>query len=361
MNRVLRALLFALLVRLLGGVPVVQRCKSHCTDLCVNIQSPLTECSGCPDDAKYNCRPGVPGWEPARRSVTRCDIDTIDGRELSIDEFFKRYEDKHPVKITHLMTDWPAMDWDETTFIKRFGTARVAEKHARQLMDPQNKHRSLSLEEFVRRGNEDAGQDPVLYVEGLNVWGGIFRSYTVPKFWADMNNNPVLSLMGREWGAPWAAHDPTWIGLIRGRKHWVLAAPGEDRGFEGSRPLPTPLCTEEGTTGIHGEAWADHGALYCTQEQGEVVYFPENWWHATCNPLNNWTVALGGQGYEQWPEIQGFEDANRAAALRNLPALQSLLANISDLSDKWGAPFGKTHPLHKATQNGDLPMVKFLL
>ena len=35
--------------------------------------------------------------------------------------------------------------------------------------------------------------------------------------------------------------------------------------------------------------------LQCLQEEGEIVFLPRDWWHATYNKAN-WTLALGGQG-----------------------------------------------------------------
>ena len=95
---------------------------------------------------------------------------------------------------------------------------------------------------------------------------------------------PVLSMMGKSSGVEFFAHVATWLGLVRGQKHWMLKASETEKPGE-------PSC------GDHEKDLARTDVIHCVQQPGEIIYFPQGWWHATCN-MEDFTLAVGGQEYQ---------------------------------------------------------------
>jgi hypothetical protein len=168
-------------------------------------------------------------------------------------------------------------------------------------------------------------------------------------------------------------HHPGWLALVRGQKQWLLA--------DSTSPMPPhPNCEAH----IHcdecmGSVFhADARALHCVQDEGDVIYFPADWWHATCN-VSPLTVGVGGQQYFDWPNpsdamlaaARGDADGLRAALRTDSANLEApgksgrawLLAH--DKSSVVNGPEKKrgwlTQPLHLAAAHGALEMVNLLI
>jgi hypothetical protein len=113
----------------------------------------------------------------------------------------------------------------------------------------------------------------------------------VPEVLASISNLPVMSLMGRSEGVEFFQHVATWLALVEGRKHWMLARP------EAEKPEENPTCAMNSGGEVSGVYNArSNQVLHCIQEPGEIIYFPDMWWHSTCN-LAETTIGIGGQRY----------------------------------------------------------------
>jgi len=169
-----------------------------------------------------------------------------------------------------------------------------------------------------------------------------------------------VTSLGPEWaGLPFHTHGPTWIGLVHGAKMWFLYAPGEIpgevyrqsalrstkawfqiqgrdlmKGSTGSREDPAKMRVSQlrkraaafGMTSDQMDAADDSGnpkdafiafietrkepehhkepsvkpPLFCVQREGDVLYLPFDWHHATMNLCE--TLAIGGQNNLARPE-----------------------------------------------------------
>ncbi|XP_069726359.1 jmjC domain-containing protein 8 isoform X2 [Phaenicophaeus curvirostris] len=109
-------------------------------------------------------------------------------------------------------------------------------------------------------------------------WGSLFQHYVPPSFRIP-GTSPAYSfgIAGSGSGVPFHWHGPGYSEVIFGRKRWFLYPPDKTPHFH---PNETTL------------AWLLHTyptlppaerPLECTLRPGEVLYFPDRWWHATLN------------------------------------------------------------------------------
>lgn len=109
-------------------------------------------------------------------------------------------------------------------------------------------------------------------------WGPLFQHYVPPPFRIP-GTSPAYSfgIAGSGSGVPFHWHGPGFSEVIFGRKRWFLYPPDKTPHFH---PNETTL------------AWLQHTyptlppaqrPLECTLRPGEVLYFPDRWWHATLN------------------------------------------------------------------------------
>ncbi|XP_036771693.2 jmjC domain-containing protein 8 isoform X3 [Manis pentadactyla] len=78
-------------------------------------------------------------------------------------------------------------------------------------------------------------------------------------------------------GVPFHWHGPGFSEVIYGRKRWFLYPPEETPEFH---PNKTTLAWLRDT---YPALALSERPLECTIQAGEVLYFPDRWWHATLN------------------------------------------------------------------------------
>ena len=125
----------------------------------------------------------------------------------------------------------------------------------------------------------------------------------VPEALQEVTVDFGLSISQATQGQPFHTHGPSWLGLVSGRKQWVLAPPSESFSLSG-----------EGLKCVEGKGASielPKGAIELVQEAGDVVYVPNDWHHATCNlspfterasaddcarPTQRWTCSVACAG-----------------------------------------------------------------
>ncbi|KAM6165268.1 jmjC domain-containing protein 8 isoform 2-T2 [Erethizon dorsatum] len=78
-------------------------------------------------------------------------------------------------------------------------------------------------------------------------------------------------------GVPFHWHGPGFSEVIYGRKHWFLYPPEKTPEFHPNKTTLTWL------RDIYPALAPSEKPLECTIQAGEVLYFPDRWWHATLN------------------------------------------------------------------------------
>ncbi|NXJ57777.1 JMJD8 protein, partial [Spizaetus tyrannus] len=109
-------------------------------------------------------------------------------------------------------------------------------------------------------------------------WGPLFQQYVPPPFGIP-GTSPAYSfgIAGSGSGVPFHWHGPGYSEVIFGRKRWFLYPPDKTPHFH---PNETTLAWLHRTYPALPLA---ERPLECTLRPGEVLYFPDRWWHATLN------------------------------------------------------------------------------
>jgi hypothetical protein len=109
-------------------------------------------------------------------------------------------------------------------------------------------------------------------------WRELLQHYQLPPCQTCTADLVALSFgMGnRGSGVQWHTHGPGFAEALHGRKHWVLYPPNQKPEFNpdrNSRSWMETLYFNESNP----EPWE------CTLVPGDMIYFPNEWWHATIN------------------------------------------------------------------------------
>jgi ribosomal protein L16 Arg81 hydroxylase len=108
-------------------------------------------------------------------------------------------------------------------------------------------------------------------------WKRLLEHYELPSCHACDRDLVALSfgIGNRGSGVQWHVHGPGFSEAIHGRKHWVLS---EDK------PDFHPDQTSRNWMEYNYTTIAPGSHPYeCTLSPGDVIYFPDMWWHATIN------------------------------------------------------------------------------
>uniref|UniRef100_A0A8C5WYH9 Jumonji domain containing 8 n=1 Tax=Laticauda laticaudata TaxID=8630 RepID=A0A8C5WYH9_LATLA len=129
-------------------------------------------------------------------------------------------------------------------------------------------------------------QESILYSETLyffgdnnfTEWGFLFKKYNPPPFRIPGTTGAYsFGIGGSGSGVPFHWHGPGFSEVIFGRKHWFLYPPEKTPAFHPNRTTLSWFLDKYPSL----SPWEK--PLECTIHPGEVLYFPDHWWHATLN------------------------------------------------------------------------------
>ena len=154
--------------------------------------------------------------------------------------------------------------------------------------------RTIPFSEYLKETQEEAEMLPNIlsnetwYLFGETYsqeWKEFLKHYEIPTCLACENELVALSfgIGNRGSGVQWHVHGPGFSESIIGRKHWLLYGPKD-------KPIFHPDQTSRN--------WMEYNYLSmdpterpfeCTLNPGDIIYFPNMWWHATVN-LDEYTA-----------------------------------------------------------------------
>ncbi|KJH47862.1 EAP30/Vps36 family protein [Dictyocaulus viviparus] len=226
------------------------------------------------------------GWETDVKDIVGrygpCNIERHNANDLTQKEFLTRFAYNEPVIIYNvnndefrrltarkkMMEDWKdyqvtlnsANTYSYTRIQTSFG------EYVEYYLKPQN---------IATPGNE------TMYLFGdidQELWDPLLRSYKLPQ-WSLPGHTPALSfgLAGAGTGVPFHFHGPGFAEVIHGSKRWFLYP------FEQKPDFDPDQSTLEWYLRKYPLLLYEELPLECLLSPGEIIYFPDRWWHATLN------------------------------------------------------------------------------
>ncbi|KAM8844974.1 jmjC domain-containing protein 8 [Spinachia spinachia] len=212
-----------------------------------------------------------------------CNIDVLDGSSVSHQLFIERYAFKRPVILRDVTDNTRFRSLcSRSSLLEEYGERRVrlstANTHSYQKVDvPLREY----LDDWLRPQAADALGSETLYFFGDNnvtEWQRLFDQYEFPPYLLpDTSRAYSFGIAGPGSGVPFHWHGPGFSEVVYGRKRWFLYPPDQEPHFHPNRSSLSWV-TETYPHLPQGEA-----PLECTISPGEVLYFPDRWWHATLN------------------------------------------------------------------------------
>jgi len=172
--------------------------------------------------------------------------------------------------------------WGDETIVLSTANTHSYRKVAKTLREYLDDH--LHVQDLAVPGDE------TLYWFGDNDherWAEHFAAYSPPPLIprsADVAYS--FGVGGPLSGVPLHVHGPGFSETLIGRKRWWLAPPRPKPAFDpNATALEWALSSRSGGGGAPTKGNGDGGVDFaaCTVAEGEAIYFPDGWWHATLN------------------------------------------------------------------------------
>jgi len=236
------------------------------------------------------------GWVTYKRDILvdsgPCNIPIIDANTVSQAEFLQRYAYRTPVLIRNgsnsssdddvngrfreacqrenLLRDWGhATVTLSSANTHSYGTKEVPLSHYIQhMVGPQNL-KTLANETYYFFGYND-----------MEEWKDFFALYRLPPYGLPGHTHALsFGLAGPGSGVPFHFHGPGFAETLHGRKRWFLTPPPPQKPPEFNPNMTTLQWFLEDYNRVSQQIDISE----CTVSPGEIIYFPDRWWHATLN------------------------------------------------------------------------------
>ncbi|KAF2369217.1 JmjC domain [Trinorchestia longiramus] len=230
------------------------------------------------------------GWEDVLDHDTTklaqpgpCTVDVRHASQFSQQEFLDRYAFRAPVVIIG------ASDNEEfkrltskPSLLSALGSSKVRLSSANTYSyDKRDVAFSSYCSHYIQPQRLDALANETFYLFGDHShpdWLSLMEHYNIPPYYLP-NHSTMLSfgVAGPGSGVPFHFHGPGFAETMWGRKRWFLAPPESVPVFNPNRTTLQWLLED------YPHSPPLKGMLECTLNPGELVYFPDRWWHATLN------------------------------------------------------------------------------
>jgi len=212
----------------------------------------------------------------------KCNIDRVDGNKLNQNEFVNEYAFTKPLIIENIdNTEFQRLttrsqilkDWTGVPIVLNSANThsyKRVESTIDKYIDTYLKPQSLDV-----LGNE------TLYLFGdidPEVWKKLLDKYKQPK-WKVPSHEVALSfgIAAAGTGVPFHFHGPGFAEVIHGSKRWFLTPHEQKPKFDPDNS------TLEWYINKYPKLAENELPFECLMKTGELIYFPDKWYHATLN------------------------------------------------------------------------------
>lgn len=221
--------------------------------------------------------PGTEGLEGP------CNIPRINAQKVSQKEFLRKYAYDAPVVIEGGNENWRfkgmsrrdrmLADWGDT--VVKLSSANT---HSYGTKDVTLRE---YIETMIKPQDPNAPANETFYWFGYNdmeEWKEFFDEYKLPPYELP-RHSPALSfgLAGPGSGVPFHFHGPGFAETLHGRKRWFLTPHHVQPEFNPNKT------TMQWWIEDYKRIAKEIDLYECTLSPGEIIYFPDRWWHATLN------------------------------------------------------------------------------
>ncbi|KAL3875423.1 hypothetical protein ACJMK2_033371 [Sinanodonta woodiana] len=212
-----------------------------------------------------------------------CTIDVRDESQLSQKEFLERYAYSKPVVIRRAKDNSVFQQMcEKSNLIKKFGDKEIRLSSANTYSYTKKDVSLLTyINEILQPQTLTMLGNETFYWFGDNnytEWEELFNQYKPPPYKIPgMTGAYSFGLAGAGTGVPFHFHGPGFGEVIFGRKRWFMYPPEQTPLFHPNRTTLQWLYED------HPELHPSDIPIECTLNQGEVIYFPDRWWHGTLN------------------------------------------------------------------------------
>uniref|UniRef100_A0A0K0EFX4 JmjC domain-containing protein n=1 Tax=Strongyloides stercoralis TaxID=6248 RepID=A0A0K0EFX4_STRER len=211
-----------------------------------------------------------------------CTIERRDGNTFTQEEFIKDFAYTKPVIVYNINNAQFRKNCEREEIVKNWGDKPVVLNSANTYSYTRKEttfgdyiNRLLKAQNIGTLGNETF----ILFGDiDQRIWKPLLDTYNLP-LWSLPNYEPALSfgIAGVGTGVPFHFHGPGFAEVVHGTKRWFL------QPFE-KRPTFNPdQSTLQWYYTIYPILKDEDKPLECLMKPGEIIYFPDKWWHATLN------------------------------------------------------------------------------
>lgn len=237
-------------------------------------------CGGCEAEEDGGWRASA---DPRLDDGGRCNIEVLDAQHVSHAHFLESFAFSRPVILRGLTDNTRFRELcSKQNLLKKYGnlTVRLSTANTYSYTKVDVTFRQY-VEELMKPQSVDALGNDTLYFFGDNnfeEWHSLFSEYHPPPFTLPQTSAAYsFGLAGAGTGVPFHWHGPGYSEVIYGRKRWFLYPPDQEPHFHPN------MSTLSWVTHTYPSLPLEEAPLECTIRPGEVLFFPDRWWHATLN------------------------------------------------------------------------------
>jgi len=205
---------------------------------------------------------------------------------LSIDQYKKLYKGRYPVVFRSLSSLGI-----NSTFKSRLTRSKLLAKFSNEQVvlasSNSNSHDKMKsrLDDYIYN-YVDIDVKPntsaldIWYLFGdtpmTGKWKKLMQSYNLPMDASTDEGLPTFGIGGLNSGVAFHTHGAAFGESIIGTKKWFLSAPK-------NKPFFSLSSSQLDWTLVHEHEEVNKFVFSCLVKEGEIIYVPPNWWHATLN------------------------------------------------------------------------------